>query len=182
MEVQDLTQNPRIASLTRLTRELEQSHSPQQTLRTLQRGFSEANGFLASVLLYTRGLPQGQYRVIHVRLEDGPSNDLPNQALDEPGPVQSGGIVAEIIDRPEPRLIQDVDWTSDPYFHETLKGYPSVMAIPYAGDYLPMTWVILLQQPPAIQRWRFGDGRGAGRADRLAAGEPIARRPTGAGQ
>lgn len=89
MDVQDLSQNRRIASLTKLMRELEQSRTPEQTLRTLERGFSDAYGFGASVLLSTRGLPQGQYRVVQMRLEDGP--DHPGQAPGEAGPVQSGG-------------------------------------------------------------------------------------------
>ena len=60
MDVQDALQNLRIASLTKLTRELQQSRTPDQTLRTLQRGFAEAYGFVASVLLSTRGLSRGQ--------------------------------------------------------------------------------------------------------------------------
>ena len=104
------------------------------------------------MLLSTRGLPTGQYRVVQMRLEDRSLNDDPEQASDEPfisdGPVQAGGIVAAIIARAEPQLIQKVDWSSDPFFHKTLKGYTSVIAIPFAGDRLPMTWVILLEKPP----------------------------------
>jgi len=148
MDVQDLSQNLRIASLTKLMRELEQSRTPEETLRTLKRGFSEAYGFGASVLLSTRGLPQGHYRVVQMSLEAGTLNDPSWQAPDEPGSVQSGGIVAVIIGCPEPQLIQEVNWSSDPFFHETLRGYASVIAIPFAGDRLPMTWVILLKQAP----------------------------------
>ncbi|MDB5358552.1 MAG: hypothetical protein JWN24_5005 [Phycisphaerales bacterium] len=148
MDVQDLSQNLRIASLTKLMRKLEQSRTPEQTMQALNRGFAEAYGFVASVLLSTRGLPQGQYRVVQMQLEDGPLNDLPRQAPDESGPVQSGGIMGAIIGRPEPQLIQDVDWASDPFFNDTLSGYASVIAIPFAGDHLPMTWAILLKQPP----------------------------------
>jgi sigma-B regulation protein RsbU (phosphoserine phosphatase) len=143
MDAQDLSRNHRIASLTKLMRELEQSRTPEQTMRTLQRGFAEANGFVASVLLSTRGLPQGQYRVVQIRLEDGIL-----KAPDESGPVQSGGIVAAIISRPEPQLIQNVDWSSDRFFGKSLNGYCSVVAVPFAGDRLPMTWLILLKRPP----------------------------------
>jgi sigma-B regulation protein RsbU (phosphoserine phosphatase) len=149
MNVQDVSQNRRIASLTKLMRELEQSRTPQQTIRTLQRGFSETDGFGASMLLSTRGLPRGQYRVVQMLLDDGPfTRDHAEHAPISDGPVQGGGVVAAIIGRPEPQLIQDVDWSSDPYFRETLSGYSSVMAIPFAGDRLPMTWVILLEKPP----------------------------------
>jgi sigma-B regulation protein RsbU (phosphoserine phosphatase) len=148
MDVQDLSQNHRIASLFKLMRELAHSRTPEQTLRMLHRGFAEAYGFTASVLLATRGLPQGQYRVLQMRLQRGPLDDVPDQARLESAPVQSGGVMAAIIGRSEPQLIQEVDWSSDSFFHETLSGYWSVMAVPFAGDHLPITWVILLKRSP----------------------------------
>jgi sigma-B regulation protein RsbU (phosphoserine phosphatase) len=148
MDAQDLSQNLRLARLTKLTRELKQSRTPAQTIATLQEGLSEAYGFIATVLLSTRGLPRGQYRVVQMRLEDGPQSDLHGLRLDDSGPLQSRGILAAIIGRPEPQLIQEVDWSSDPFFHQTLKGYSSVMAIPFAGEHLPAAWVILLKRPP----------------------------------
>ena len=41
MDMQDLSQNRRIASLTKLMRDLGQSRTPEQTLWTLQRGFGQ---------------------------------------------------------------------------------------------------------------------------------------------
>ena len=38
MVVQDLSHNLRIASLTKLTRELEQSRTPEQTMRAYEQG------------------------------------------------------------------------------------------------------------------------------------------------
>jgi sigma-B regulation protein RsbU (phosphoserine phosphatase) len=49
--------------------------------------------------------------------------------------------------RPHPQLIQDVDWTVDPYLYKPLEGYSSVMAIPLAGEHLPMSWALLLATP-----------------------------------
>jgi sigma-B regulation protein RsbU (phosphoserine phosphatase) len=148
MVVLDLSHNLRVASLTKLTRELGESRTPQQTMRTLHRGFAEAYGFVASVLLCTRGLPRGQYRVVQMQLEFGPLSDVFDEVPHEQGPVQTGGIVAAILSRPEPQLIQQVDWASDPFFRTTLVRYASVMALPFAGDHLPMTWAILLKPPP----------------------------------
>src|SRR5438270_10163 len=77
-----------------------------------------------------------------------PSITIPNgrtrSQTDPCNPAESSGRSL----RAEPQLIQEVDWSSDPFFHETLRGYASVMAIPFAGDRLPMTWVILLERPP----------------------------------
>ena len=139
MHTQDLSQNRRIARLTQLTRELEQSRTPEETLQMLETGFAEVEGFVASLLLSTRGLSPGHYRVVGAQLKDEPPNDLRSQAKEEPGPVRRGGILGAIIKCREPQLVQDVDWSCDPFFCETLSGCTSVMAIPLTGDRLPMT-------------------------------------------
>ena len=148
MYTQDLSQNRRIARLTQLTRELAQSRTPEKTGPILHRAFAEADGFVVSLLLSTRGLGPGHYRVFRARLKDEPGCDLPGQAQEELGPVQCGGILGAIIRRREPQLLQDVDWARDPFFHETLSGYTSVMAAPITGDRMPVTWVIQLKRSP----------------------------------
>jgi len=62
--------------------------------------------------------------------------------------VQSGGIVAAITARSEPQLIQDVDWSLDPFFNEILHRYTSVIALQIFGDRLPMNWCLLLKRGP----------------------------------
>ena len=123
-----------------------ESWSRAELLKTLcgyWRGrFAEVDGFVASLLLSTRGLGPGHYRVVRAQLKDEPLSDLPSQAKEEPGPVRRGGILGAIIRRREPQLVQDVDSARDPFFRETLSGYTSVMAIPLTGDRLPVTWVI----------------------------------------
>jgi sigma-B regulation protein RsbU (phosphoserine phosphatase) len=127
---------------------LEQSRTPGDTLRILERGFAEVDGFVASLLLSTRGLSPGHYRVVDAHLKDEPLSDLHNPAKQDPSPVRHGGILGAIVSRHEPQLLQDVDWARDPFFRETLSEYTSVMAIPVTGDRLPMTWVIGLKKPP----------------------------------
>ena len=146
--MRDLSQNSRIARLAQLTRELEQSRTPEDTLRILERGFTEVDGFVASLLLSTRGLSPGHYRVVDAHLKDEPLSDLDSPAKQEPGPVLCGGILGAILRRREPQLLQDVDWTRDPFFRDTLSGYTSVVAIPVSGDRLPVTWAIGLKEPP----------------------------------
>jgi len=138
MNVQDVSPNPKLASLKELTRSLEQSLSPDETLRALHRGFTEADGFVASILLSTRGMGQGHYRVVRLQLTDDPQESVFASVSEEQSPVQSGGIVAAITARSGPQLIQDVDWSPDRFFNEILHGYTSVIAIPIFGDRLPM--------------------------------------------
>ena len=148
MKVKDLSHNPKLASLKELTRSLEQSLTPDETLRALQRGFTETGGFVASMLLSTRGLDPGQYRVVRLQLTDDPQESAFASVSEEQGPVQSGGIVAAITARLEPQLIQDVDWSLDPTFHQMLRGYSSAIAIPISADRLPMNWSLLLKRSP----------------------------------
>ncbi len=148
MHTQDLSQNHRISRLVQLTRELEQSRTPEDTLRKVERGFAEVDGFVASLLLSTRGLSPGHYRVVGAQLKDEPLSESHILAKEEPAPVRRGGILGAIIRRREPQLIQDIDWAREPFYRETLAGYTSVMAIPLAGDHLPMTWGIALKKPP----------------------------------
>jgi hypothetical protein len=75
VRTQDLSQNRRIARLTQLTRELEQSHTPEDTLRVLERGFTDVDGFVASLLLSTRGLSPGHYRAVGAQLKDEPLSE-----------------------------------------------------------------------------------------------------------
>jgi sigma-B regulation protein RsbU (phosphoserine phosphatase) len=148
MHTQYLSLNRRIARLAQLTGELEESQTPEDTLWALRRAFVDVNGFAATLLLSTRGLGPGHYRVVRAQLEDEARSDFPGQAKEEPGPVRRGGILGAIIRRREPQLVQDVDWSRDPFFRETLARYTSVLAIPLAGERLPMTWAIALKKPP----------------------------------
>jgi sigma-B regulation protein RsbU (phosphoserine phosphatase) len=127
---------------------LEQSRTPEDTLRILERAFAEVDGFVASLLLSTRGLSPGHYRVVDAHLKDEPLSDRHSPAKREPSPVLYGGIFGAILRRREPQLLQDVDWARDPFLHDTLSEYTSVMAIPVAGDRPPMTWGIALKKPP----------------------------------
>ena len=148
MDVEDLSRNPKLSSLKELTRSLEQSLTPDETLRALHRGFTETGGFVATVLLSTRGLARGRYRAVRVQLTDDPQESVFAAVGEKQGPVQSGGIVAAITARSEPQLLQDVDWSQDPFFNETLRGYTSVIAVPIFADRLPMNWSLLLKRGP----------------------------------
>lgn len=125
---------------------MEQSHTLEQTFDTLRHAFSEVYGFVASLLLSTDGLPAGHYRVLRAPLEDD-SEGL-RQTHADPHLVYSGGTMGSVINRQQPELIQEVDWSLDPLFGQTLRGYSSVIAVPLAGKHVPASWVIILKQAP----------------------------------
>jgi sigma-B regulation protein RsbU (phosphoserine phosphatase) len=167
MKRADLSQNHTLARLTTMMRELEQSRTPHETINALQRGFAELGTFYASVILSTRGLPAGDFRVIRMQLQRQPIANVPGPL--EAAPAQSGGVFAEIIRRPEPQLIAGVDWSSDPYFSQILCGYASVMALPLMGRHLPMNWLIMLKKSP--EQFTIADMEEA--AERVALGSAL---------
>jgi phosphoserine phosphatase RsbU/P len=148
MDVQDVSQNRRIARLAQLTQELEHSHSADATVRTLLRAFADVGGFVASLFVSTRGLRAGEYRVVRVHLGDDLEGDLLDPSPQEQAPVRRGGILGTITRSREPQILQDVDWSCDTHLRDTLFDYRSVMAVPIAGDHLPMNWAILLKRRP----------------------------------
>ncbi len=96
MEVEDGPENPRIASLTKLMTALKQSRSPFETLLTIRQGFGEMYGSLASMLISTRGLADGEYYLIQLRTAgENPAESDP--WLQEKFPLYRGGRVAAII-------------------------------------------------------------------------------------
>jgi sigma-B regulation protein RsbU (phosphoserine phosphatase) len=148
MKADGLSNNVRIASLTRLTRELVHIQTPADTLRTFRQTMLDLYGPTASIMLNTRGLAAGEYRVVEIRWGDAARDgdvDLWAQAQSS---VQRGGVIATMIESTEPRLFQEIDWSADPYFRELLAGYDSAVVIPSAGDRLPMNWLILLRRSP----------------------------------
>jgi sigma-B regulation protein RsbU (phosphoserine phosphatase) len=149
MLVQEMSHNRRIASLGRLTRELGQSRTISQSMRILQHAFAEVEGFVASLFISTRGLEPGQYRVIQARWTEQLEGDvLDDPTREEQIPIVSGGIIGSVIRQREPQLLQNVDWSGDPLFSKTLAAHRSVIAIPIAGNRLPINWAILLKKVP----------------------------------
>src|SRR5258705_6616876 len=148
MTAQDVSQNRRILRLRKLTGELQRSSSPLETMRTVRHGLGEAYGIVASLTISTRGLAEGQYRVVQLEIDGELLREISELTPDKPSPIQAGGVVAAIIAHHEPQLIQDVDWSSDPFFDKMRAGHASVPALPLGGSPLPMTWAILLRRPP----------------------------------
>jgi sigma-B regulation protein RsbU (phosphoserine phosphatase) len=139
-------QNRRITRLFQLMRELQDSRAPADTLWAVQKGLTDVRGFVAWLLLSTRELSDGHYRVVLAQLNDEWQSERQNGARWELGPVRCGGILGEIIARGEPQLVKDVDWARDPFVSDQLREYSSIFAIPLVGDRLPVTWAIALKR------------------------------------
>lgn len=155
MRVEEISDNPRIASLTRMTEALVTSHSPGETLQIIRQGMWDTYGPSGSMMISTQGLAEGEYRVGMLQLP-GDQTIKPFDPWDTARlPIWRGGVLAEMIRQRIPQIFQDIDWSTDPNFAERLAGYESAMAMPMRGKRLPVSWVILLKKKP--QRWTPDD-------------------------
>ena len=136
--------NSRFARLTRLTRDLKQSRTPGETLRVVRRAFADSRGFVASMLLSTRGLEPGCYRVVDAELDDGDDRrHLDSESWDQPHSVHSGGVVASIVSRCDTQHLRGVDWSSDPYFRRVRGLLPTVGMLDLSGFLIfILAWIV----------------------------------------
>src|SRR5579872_5458418 len=145
MQSEDVSDNPRIASLTRMMLAIERAHTADETIAAIRRGLSETYGHIAIITLSTRNLPAGQYRILNLDLAEGIS-DFKRPLINEDFPVQSGGLIAQFVSDRRPQIIHDIDWSVDPYFHHKLADHKSILAIPFEGDRTPLNWAIFLKR------------------------------------
>jgi sigma-B regulation protein RsbU (phosphoserine phosphatase) len=153
MKLVELSDNRAINEIKTLWSRLQESRSAMDTGRSIRESFGQAYGPGASFMLTTRGLPAGAYRVLRLSLDASRWSEDPTAEVsaEDTGqlPLHRDGVIAQIIRTPEPKLIDNVDWSSDPYYHGVLRGYGSLMAIPVAGERLRIDWAILLKRSPA---------------------------------
>jgi len=146
MQVEDASQNPRILSLTRLMAALRMARTPFDTLQAIRQGFGETYGAMASMLISTLDVGDGEYRLIQMRKEGDYAAGDSNPFVVDQFPLYRGGVVSQIISTPGPHIVNDLDWSTDPHFADSFHGYRSVMAVPFNGNRLPMNWNLLMKQ------------------------------------
>jgi sigma-B regulation protein RsbU (phosphoserine phosphatase) len=149
MEFVDLSGSSRIARLMALTNSLRQAHSPYEALLRYSKFLGEAYSDRAQIVLATRGLAVGQYRIWRLRTDEGiehvefcdPWNQLNL-------PVHSGGALARIVAQPQPHLVHDLDLSDHPTFGALLAPYRSMIAVPLFNERLPLNWSLMLSRRP----------------------------------
>ncbi len=100
MDGDDGSDNRRIASLSKLMRALQNCRTPSETLTTIRRSLGEAYGSTAMMMLSTRGLRTGEYRLVQMELDANDSDDDIAWAREQ-SPIRAGGVVATIIGNPQ---------------------------------------------------------------------------------
>jgi serine phosphatase RsbU (regulator of sigma subunit) len=139
-----------------LTNSLRQAPSPYDALLRYCKFLGEAYADRAQIILSTRGLAAGQYRVWRLRTDDGAEHVRfcdPWKELDLP--VEHGGALARIVADAQPHLVHALDWHDDPTFGPLLSPYRSMIAVPLFNERLPLNWSLMLTRDP--QRFTAAD-------------------------
>ena len=149
MNFVDLSANSRIASVMDLTRALRESRNPYEALLKYCAYLASAFPQRGQLILSTKGLPAGEYRVWRLRTDDGLEH-LPARDpwKDFNTRVYRGGIIGRITQMMQPQLIHDMDWSDDPYFARELSPYHSLIAVPLFNERLTLNWSLMLARDP----------------------------------
>src|SRR5262245_3923846 len=150
MRFVDLSNSSNIARLMDLTRGLLDCKTPFEALVKYFSYLGEAFPERAQLILSTRGLAPGKYRVWRLRDDSGKEHvDLANPWTNWMAPILSGGVLARIIEDRSPHLVYELDWTSDPHFAQLLSPYSAMIAVPTFNERVPLDWSIKLTRDPS---------------------------------
>ncbi|MCH8509399.1 MAG: serine/threonine-protein phosphatase [Phycisphaerales bacterium] len=166
----DLNQNPRIAELTRVMRRMSGMTDPAELLRAFSPWL--ATRFRRDFLLTIsrRGLGPGEYKFTRAIPGRPNFDDLARaRAAMNPWkewddlPVHQGGLVGEILNRGEPRVIHGLDLALDPILGEVMGAEAarmrSLAAIPTFDQGEALNWSIIFcadEMPYTLEEFEDG--------------------------
>jgi sigma-B regulation protein RsbU (phosphoserine phosphatase) len=150
MRTIDTSGNPRIALLMQLVGDQSRADGPSEVLDQYLRTIRAAFGPRGVLVLSTRGLEAGQFRITRWRTFDGVERVGSKDPLfgSDNQPVRSGGLFGTIIRSAYPELIHHFHLRNDPVFGDELAGFGSMLAVPVFLEGEPLVWAVLLDRDP----------------------------------
>ncbi len=140
----DISNNQRIPRMLDLLGSIPSFQDPHELVKHFVRSMNRAYTHRSYVQIANRGLPAGQYRIQHI-LGEGGKVIVEYRADVSSTPISRGGILAELVATPTPKLLHDVDLSHEPLLDGKLGRYRSVMAVPVISVDVPIDWVVLLE-------------------------------------
>ncbi len=140
--------DPRIATLLEMLRDLSRCDDPQQVLGILSRGIVALGGERGYISLSTRGLEPGQYRITR-QYRSFAEAAAAEQAQNPWGnrdrlPVHEGGLIGRIIATSQPIVVDELDVKDDPVLGDFLSPFGALLAIPLFDEGEPLNWAVML--------------------------------------
>jgi len=128
-----------------LTRALRECRTPYEAMLKYTSYLGGAFPDRAQLIVSTKHLPAGQFRVWRLRTDDGAEHVAPcDPWRDFDRPVHQGGVIGRITQNLQPQLIHDMDLDDDPCFARELSPYHSLIAVPLFNERLTLNWSLML--------------------------------------
>jgi sigma-B regulation protein RsbU (phosphoserine phosphatase) len=146
----DLSRSERIPILLELVHQLSSAATPQDVLSIFSSGLQQLDAPAGYISLSTRGLAPGQYKVTRFLTDEGFSalGDSDTWGTRRDIPIQSGGILGDIVNRGTPAIYENLNIANDPVLGDRLAGYRSLMAMPLYDNGEVLNWAIPLRRDP----------------------------------
>jgi sigma-B regulation protein RsbU (phosphoserine phosphatase) len=144
MAVIDISRNQRIPQMLELFGSIPSFQDPHELVKHFVRSMNRAYTHRSYIQISNRGLPAGEYRVQHI-LGEGGKVIVDYRPDVTTTPISRGGLLAELVATPTPKLLHDVDLSREPLPDGKLGRYLSLMAVPVLSVDVPIDWVVILE-------------------------------------
>lgn len=147
MRFVDLSRSTRFSKLLDLTHALLACKTPFEAILRFCHYLGNAYPDRAHMVVSTRGLPEGEFRLWRLRDGDGREHfELRDPETVKELPVRQSQVLGQIIRDARPHLVENIDWSDDPVLGPMLTGYTSLIAVPLLSEHMPMNWSFLLRR------------------------------------
>ncbi len=145
----DLSLNPKIGRYVDLLRRVSRHTEPADVQREFANLVRFERSFDGMISVSVRGLPRGQYKVTRLNLDDdvGTVTINPWQQWDSIA-AHSGGFIGQVIETPEPKIIQHMNIARDPALGDRLARFGSCFVNPLYDDGEALNWSLTFRLNP----------------------------------
>lgn len=148
----DLDRDPRIGSLTQMLRDVSAVKDPAEVLKAFGPWVGNRFPRDAFISVSTRDLPPGRFKITRaITNTQDPMQRLGSQTRDPwrewvSLPTFEGGVIGEIIERGQPQIVTDANFTLDPVLGRVLgadgASLRSLTAMPAYDDGAALNWSV----------------------------------------
>ncbi len=148
MKQLDLTNNPRLDSITQLLHTVSGLTDPQQVQVEFGRRLTEISRVDGYISASIRGLPEGQYKITRKMLGQTQiaTNPVDPWKVWDTIPAHTGGFFGEMIQTPVPRIFTEFYLKGDPVLGDTLAEFGSAMVTPLFDQGKALNWSLMVRR------------------------------------
>lgn len=152
VELADLASNERLPLLLKLTHKLFDQTQDQGIINEFAEAMGKIRGKSCMVMVRTRDVPKGSYRITRWRTAEGQELVTPvmHDGQVSGAPIRSGGMIGLITASDLPQMAR-LDGSADSVTGDWTRGFRSLVSTPLPEKSQPADWLILLDT--SEDRW-----------------------------